>query len=256
MVARDPKICSEIMDVTPSAPRKANGEKEDHYGKDERPRRPKWEMIELSDVGGKIGIRRTLSQMKPAEVFSGGIDLACQMTATNHPVEHVGGDKYRFVPIEGLLGPHKIHPNRSLAATMASSAPLYNILSFVIFMLSFYSGYGIRSYDGGVVERVPSITIDIPLHVAMRKWCIPKNGTSDELLQSNIDYACANGANCGPIQVHQVCYLPNKYFYHASFAMNSYFYTVGGLPANCDFNSSGRVVFFDPSYDACIYPSS
>ncbi|KAI9197734.1 hypothetical protein LWI28_003378 [Acer negundo] len=88
------------------------------------------------------------------------------------------------------------------------------------------------------------------------KWCIAKNGTSDDLLQSNIDYACANGADCGPIQVHQVCYLPNKYFNHASFAMNSYFHTVGSVPENCDFNNSGRVVFFDPSYDACIYPSS
>ncbi|KAK4857548.1 hypothetical protein QYF36_002472 [Acer negundo] len=139
---------------------------------------------------------------------------------------------------------------------MANFAPLYTILSFIIFMLSFYSGCGSRSYDGGVAERVPSVTSDIPLHIPMEKWCIAKNGTSDDLLQSNIDYACANGADCGPIQVHQVCYLPNKYFNHASFAMNSYFHTVGSVPENCDFNNSGRVVFFDPSYDACIYPSS
>ncbi|TXG47856.1 hypothetical protein EZV62_027150 [Acer yangbiense] len=89
-----------------------------------------------------------------------------------------------------------------------------------------------------------------------RKWCIAKNGTSDDLLQSNVDYACANGADCGPIQVDQACYYPNTNFNHASFAMNSYFHTVGAVPANCDFNNSGRVVFFDPSYHDCIYPSS
>ncbi|KAH7568607.1 hypothetical protein JRO89_XS06G0021700 [Xanthoceras sorbifolium] len=89
----------------------------------------------------------------------------------------------------------------------------------------------------------------------MKRWCIAKAGTSDDLLQSNIDFACAR-ADCGPIQVDQACYYPLTNISHASFAMNSYYHTYGIDPINCDFNNSGRVVFFDPSYRACTYPPS
>ncbi|KAK2645148.1 hypothetical protein Ddye_020343 [Dipteronia dyeriana] len=51
----------------------------------------KGKMKELADKVGKIGIKRTLSQKKSIEVFKGEIDLARQMTATNHPTEHVEG---------------------------------------------------------------------------------------------------------------------------------------------------------------------
>ncbi|KAK2650671.1 hypothetical protein Ddye_018160 [Dipteronia dyeriana] len=54
-------------------------------------------MKELSDGGGKINIKRTLSQMKSTEVFRDMIDLACQMIETNHPAEHAEGGALSYI---------------------------------------------------------------------------------------------------------------------------------------------------------------
>ncbi|KAL5772008.1 hypothetical protein ACOSQ2_011932 [Xanthoceras sorbifolium] len=114
---------------------------------------------------------------------------------------------------------------------------------FIILMSSFYSGYGSRSYIGEMNTSPNEKT-----------WCVAKAGTSDDVLQSNIDFACSQPqVDCGPIQSGAPCFLPDDQINHASYAMNSYFQNYGKTPETCDFSGSGIIVTLDPSYGSRSY---
>eukprot|EP00249_Psilotum_nudum_P003419 c16805_g1_i1 orf=562-2166(+) len=88
-----------------------------------------------------------------------------------------------------------------------------------------------------------------------RLWCIANPQASDSALQAGLDYACGQGADCGPIQADQSCFVPNTLVAHASYAYNSYYQRHGRNYWNCFFNGAALVTPTDPSVGSCIYPS-
>ncbi|KAI5067098.1 hypothetical protein GOP47_0017626 [Adiantum capillus-veneris] len=87
-------------------------------------------------------------------------------------------------------------------------------------------------------------------------WCIASPAASNESLEAGLNFACGEGnADCGPIQPGNVCYLPNTYRSHASWAYNSYYQRSGDNNAACDFGGSAMITATDPSYGSCIYPA-
>ncbi|XP_073315769.1 glucan endo-1,3-beta-glucosidase-like [Primulina huaijiensis] len=105
-------------------------------------------------------------------------------------------------------------------------------------------------YDLRWVQPVPT-----PAPTAGKKWCVPKPTATDAALQSNINYVCSQGVNCGPIQPGDSCFDPNTVRAHASFIMNAYYQAEGRNDFNCDFAGSGILTVNDPSYGACRYTS-
>ncbi|XP_010942826.1 glucan endo-1,3-beta-glucosidase 7 [Elaeis guineensis] len=88
-------------------------------------------------------------------------------------------------------------------------------------------------------------------------WCVPKEGATDEELQTNLDYACGQaGVDCGPIQPGGACYEPNTVRSHAAYAMNQLYQMSGRNPWNCDFQQSATLTSANPSYSTCVYPGS
>ncbi|KAJ8621103.1 hypothetical protein MRB53_029632 [Persea americana] len=85
-------------------------------------------------------------------------------------------------------------------------------------------------------------------------WCVPKAGTSDALLQSNLDYACGQGIDCTPIQPGGACFLPDTVASHATYAMNLLYQTAGRNPWNCDFSQTATITSTNPSYGTCAFP--
>ncbi|KAJ0044547.1 hypothetical protein Pint_05101 [Pistacia integerrima] len=80
-----------------------------------------------------------------------------------------------------------------------------------------------------------------------KKWCLPKRGAEIEALQSNIDYVCGLGLDCGAIQVGGSCFLPNTVRAHAAYAMNVYYQAMGRNDYDCDFKQTGAISDVDPS---------
>ncbi|KAA0045915.1 glucan endo-1,3-beta-D-glucosidase-like [Cucumis melo var. makuwa] len=85
-------------------------------------------------------------------------------------------------------------------------------------------------------------------------WCLPKADIPDDQLQSNLDYACGHGIDCGPIQPGGACFEPNTVKSHAAYAMNLYYQSLGKNPWNCDFSQTATLTSTNPSYNACTYP--
>lgn len=77
-------------------------------------------------------------------------------------------------------------------------------------------------------------------------WCVAKPGTSEYMLQQNINYAC-NHVDCSPTHDGGSCFNPTTLINHASFAMNLYFQNSGRNTTSCDFRSTGLIVVKDPS---------
>lgn len=75
-------------------------------------------------------------------------------------------------------------------------------------------------------------------------------------MQRGLDYACAAGADCSPIQENGLCYLPNTLQAHASYAFNSFFQRSFMAPSSCDFSHTATLAKTDPSYGSCVYPAS
>lgn len=80
-----------------------------------------------------------------------------------------------------------------------------------------------------------------------KQWCLSKTGADDNTLQRNIDYVCGLGLDCGPIQQHGACFLPNTVRAHAAFAMNLYYQSTGNNDSDCDFDQTGTITNVDPS---------
>ncbi|KAL8128664.1 hypothetical protein V2J09_017819 [Rumex salicifolius] len=85
-------------------------------------------------------------------------------------------------------------------------------------------------------------------------WCVARSDAGDDVLQAALDYACSAGADCAPIQSSGLCFLPNTFQAHASYAFNSFFQRKNMAPGSCDFAGSATLAKTDPSYGSCVYP--
>lgn len=88
-------------------------------------------------------------------------------------------------------------------------------------------------------------------------YCLCKAGGSDAAYQPTIDWACANGANCGPIQENGPCYQPNNVKSHCDYAANSYFQNKGQAPDSCNFSGTATQSSTPPTtvVSGCSYPT-
>ncbi|CAN8324312.1 unnamed protein product [Cochlearia groenlandica] len=88
-------------------------------------------------------------------------------------------------------------------------------------------------------------------------WCVARFDVTSQALQVALDYACAAGADCAPIQpINGLCFLPNTVQAHASYAFNSYFQRRAMAPGSCNFAGTSTIAKTDPSYGSCVYPNS
>lgn len=113
------------------------------------------------------------------------------------------------------------------------------------------------TYDIGLSKSSQATPVNpSPAAGKMIGWCVPKAGVSDTQLQENLDYACGQGIDCGPIQQGGACYMPNTVASHATYAMNLLYQTAGRNPWNCDFKQTAMIASSNPSYGTCTYPGS
>ncbi|CAL0316537.1 unnamed protein product [Lupinus luteus] len=101
----------------------------------------------------------------------------------------------------------------------------------------------------------PPASTNAPSVTQGQSWCVAKNGAPQSSLQSALDYACGNGADCSQLQQGGNCYSPVTLQNHASYAFNSY-YQKNPAPTSCDFGGSASLVNTNPSSGSCIFPSS
>lgn len=85
-------------------------------------------------------------------------------------------------------------------------------------------------------------------------WCVPKKDVTDSELQASLDYACAHGIDCSPIQPGGSCFEPNTLSAHAAYAMNLYYQSSGRDPSSCDFSQAAMLSSSNPSYNGCTFP--
>ncbi|KAK7269468.1 hypothetical protein RIF29_22195 [Crotalaria pallida] len=101
----------------------------------------------------------------------------------------------------------------------------------------------------------PANTNNPPSTQGGQSWCVAKTGAPQTALQSALDYACGNGADCSQVQQGGSCYSPVTLQNHASYAFNSY-YQKHPAPTSCDFGGTATLVNTNPSSGSCVYPSS
>ncbi|KAG0606643.1 hypothetical protein M758_9G157800 [Ceratodon purpureus] len=93
--------------------------------------------------------------------------------------------------------------------------------------------------------------------VGQRSWCIAKDGVSEAVLQTSIDFACGvGGVDCTPINANGTCFLPDTRYSHASWAINAFYVNSTDGIAACNFQGAARITTSDPSYGTCTYPAS
>lgn len=88
--------------------------------------------------------------------------------------------------------------------------------------------------------------------LASGAWCVAKQGLDNGTYQFALDWACGNltlqgGVNCAPISSGGLCYTPNSYTNHCSWAFNQYFQAHGQTNQSCDFQGAATITFTDPS---------
>lgn len=84
-------------------------------------------------------------------------------------------------------------------------------------------------------------------------WCVPKEGVTDEQLQTNIDYACGRGIDCSPIAPGGACFEPDTLASHAAYAMNLHYQTNGRNAWDCDFSKTATLSSKDPSKFSLVH---
>ncbi|KAL8162868.1 hypothetical protein V2J09_014357 [Rumex salicifolius] len=85
-------------------------------------------------------------------------------------------------------------------------------------------------------------------------WCVARSDAGDDALQAALDYACSAGADCAPLQSTGLCFLPNTFQAHASYAFNSLYQRKNMAAGSCDFAGTSIIAKTDPSYGSCVYP--
>lgn len=66
---------------------------------------------------------------------------------------------------------------------------------------------------------VAMITTMNVMSVGAKQWCVARKDVGDQQLMTSLKYACANGADCKPIQPGGICFNPNTIQNHASYAL-------------------------------------
>lgn len=87
-------------------------------------------------------------------------------------------------------------------------------------------------------------------------YCLCKDGISESQLQKNIDFACASGADCGPILENGPCFKPNSTKDHCSYAVNSYYQRQSLSESNCNFSGSAALSSTPPTAGSCFFQST
>ncbi|KAF1860911.1 hypothetical protein Lal_00000326 [Lupinus albus] len=104
-------------------------------------------------------------------------------------------------------------------------------------------------------HQPPPTNTNVPPATQGQSWCVAKSGAPQSSLQSALDYACGNGADCSQVQQGGSCYSPVTLQNHASYAFNSY-YQKHPAPTSCDFGGTATLVNTNPSSGSCIFPST
>ncbi|XP_045821187.1 PLASMODESMATA CALLOSE-BINDING PROTEIN 3-like [Trifolium pratense] len=105
-----------------------------------------------------------------------------------------------------------------------------------------------------IVLMLTIVTTMILMNIEARTWCVVKSSAAGPQLQNALNYACANGADCKPIQPGGSCYNPNTLQGHASYAFDSYYVNKHQAPGSCSFGGLASIAVSDPSYGPCRYP--
>ncbi|XP_042065058.1 glucan endo-1,3-beta-D-glucosidase-like [Salvia splendens] len=100
----------------------------------------------------------------------------------------------------------------------------------------------------------PAPTVNPVPSPVVAGWCLPRPGVSDAQLQANLDYACGQGIDCGPIQPGGACFEPATVASHAAYAMNLFYQSSSRNSGACDFMQTAAVSSTNPSYGSCVYP--
>ncbi|XP_022768958.1 glucan endo-1,3-beta-D-glucosidase-like [Durio zibethinus] len=128
--------------------------------------------------------------------------------------------------------------------------------SFGLFKSDLTTTYDIglsKSSQTPVTPATPKTPVTPSSQPKKAAWCVPKAGVSDAELQASLDYACAQGIDCSPIQPGGACFEPNTIAAHAAYAMNLFYQTAGQNPWNCDFTQTAMLSSNNPSYNGCTY---
>jgi len=89
--------------------------------------------------------------------------------------------------------------------------------------------------------------------VESKTWCQVRSSATGPALQNALNYACSNGADCGPIQPGGSCFNPNTLQSHASYAFDSFYQSKGQNPSACNFGGLATIAVTDPSMNKMPY---
>ncbi|KAJ3673392.1 hypothetical protein LUZ60_006766 [Juncus effusus] len=88
-------------------------------------------------------------------------------------------------------------------------------------------------------------------------FCVAIATADQNTLLDGLNWACGpGGADCGPIQPGQPCYVANNVVELASYAFNDYYHKNAATGATCSFNGTAMTTNTDPSHDSCIFAGS
>ncbi|KAM6552165.1 hypothetical protein CsatB_001973 [Cannabis sativa] len=102
---------------------------------------------------------------------------------------------------------------------------------------------------GSCILTGGEISVDLS---SVGKWCVANPVSNNQMLQTNIDYACSH-VDCSLIKSGGACYDPTNLISHASAAMNLFYQANGKHDSGCDFMGTGVIVMTDPSYGSCKF---